>query len=70
MIATPTMMPMNNTPRPVKNIPGIARSAPRLSTSYRAPATTGPASRMMMTATMIRMMTNARSENQAGACRA
>jgi hypothetical protein len=33
MIATPTMMPMNNTPRPVKNIPGIARSAPRLSAS-------------------------------------
>jgi hypothetical protein len=30
MIATPTMIPMNSTNRPVKNMPGIARSAPRL----------------------------------------
>jgi hypothetical protein len=33
MISTPAMMPMNNTPRPVKNVPAIALCAPRLSTS-------------------------------------
>jgi hypothetical protein len=33
MSLTPTMMPMNSTPRPVKNVPGIALSAPLLSAS-------------------------------------